>query len=75
MNTQANPTTSNPERLLRLPEVVARVGLKKSTLYELMGRTPPAFPRPVKLSGRAVCWPSSSVDGWINGQINGAGKS
>lgn len=70
MKTQASATTSTPERLLRLPDVVARIGLKKSSIYELMGRTPPAFPRPVKLSRRAVCWPSSQIDSWVQDRIN-----
>lgn len=69
--TPANPSkTAPPERLLRLPEVEARVGLKKSSIYEMLNRTPPAFPRPLKLSRRAVCWPASAIDAWITGRIN-----
>lgn len=74
MATQANPTTTSPERLLRLPEVESRVGLRKSSIYEMLGRTPPAFPRPLKLSRRAVCWPASVIDAWIAERIQ-AGDS
>ena len=63
--TQPNPTPSTPERLIKLPEVLARVALSKSSVYEMLGRTPPAFPRPLKLSRRAVCWPASTIDAWI----------
>ena len=69
MQTQVNPPTSSPETLLRLPAVEARVGLKKSSIYEMLGRTPPAFPRPVKLSRRAVVWPASAIDAWITERI------
>lgn len=69
METQANPTTSNPELLLRLPAVMSRVGLGKSSIYEMLGRNPPAFPRPLKLSRRAVCWPASVIDAWIQERI------
>ncbi|WP_210547280.1 AlpA family transcriptional regulator [Rhodoferax sp. PAMC 29310] len=69
MNIQTNPTASNPERLLRLPEVESRVGLRKSSIYEMLGRNPPAFPRPLKLSRRAVCWPASEIDAWIQVRI------
>lgn len=69
MNIQANPPTSSPETLLRLPQVIARVNLSRSSIYEMMGRNPPAFPRPLKLSRRAVCWNSSSIDSWIRERI------
>lgn len=58
-----------PERLLRLNEVESMVGMRKSSIYEMMGRTPPAFPRAIKLSRRAVCWPASAIDRWISERI------
>ena len=70
---QSNPNTSTPERLIKLPEVLARVSLSKSSVYEMLGRTPPAFPRPVKLSRRAVCWPASTIDAWIAERMNDGG--
>lgn len=62
-----------PERLLRLPEVESIVGLRKSSIYEMLGRTPPAFPVPVKLSRRAVCWPASKIEQWVQERIAGGG--
>lgn len=75
MTVQTNPTTPSPERLLRLPDVVARVGLQKSSIYEMLGRNPPAFPRPLKLSRRAVCWPASAIDAWIQERIKAGGQA
>ncbi|MBP8182512.1 MAG: AlpA family phage regulatory protein [Rhodoferax sp.] len=75
MKIQASPPTPTPETLLRLPDVVARVGLQKSSIYEMLGRNPPAFPRPLKLSRRAVCWPASSIDSWIAERIKAGGQS
>jgi prophage regulatory protein len=74
MKTQVNPTYPIPETLLRLPQVVARVNLSKSSIYEMLGRNPPAFPRPLKLSRRAVCWPSSAIDAWITERIKAGGQ-
>ena len=74
MTTQDNPKSSIPETLLRLPAVEAKTGLRKSSIYEMAGRTPPAFPKPIKLSRRAVCWPSSAIDAWIAERIAAAGK-
>lgn len=53
------------ESLLRLPEVEAIVGLKKSKLYILIQEG--KFPQPVKLGTRSVRWKASTVYGWIDG--------
>lgn len=55
-------------RLLRLRDVLARVGLRRSTLYSRIASG--AFPRPVPLgSPHAVGWVESEVDSWIAEQI------
>lgn len=50
------------DRLLRLPEVMLRVGLSKSTIYSLMGRG--EFPAQVLLGRRAVGWWESQIEEW-----------
>jgi prophage regulatory protein len=74
MQAQINPPATSSETLLRLPQVEARVGLKKSSIYEMLNRNPPAFPRPLKLSRRAVCWPASAIDAWIMARIKAGGQ-
>ena len=49
--------------LLRLPHVMSRTGLPKSSIYMLIGQG--RFPKPVKISARGVAWPSTVIDGWI----------
>jgi prophage regulatory protein len=51
------------DRILRRPEVEARTGLSRSTIYEMIGRG--EFPRPVKLGRRAVGWLESAVTRWL----------
>lgn len=63
--------TSNDERLLKLPQVRERVALSTSTIYDLMLRG--EFPRPVKVGERAVAWPSSAIQNWIEQRIAAAG--
>jgi len=75
MKVQATPPAPSTETLLRLPAVVARVGLKKSAIYEMFNRNPPEFPRPMKLSRRAVCRPASKIDQWIAERIQAAEQS
>lgn len=69
---QATPNTSNPQRLLRLPEVESLVGIRKSSIYE--GVKAGTFPAPVKLSRRAVCWPAAAIDAWITERIKAGAK-
>ena len=54
-------------RVLRLPEVMARTGLSRSTIYVRLEQG--LFPRPVSLGGRAVGWIESEVDEWIRERI------
>ena len=50
-------------KILRGPEVSARVGLSRATLYRMIARG--AFPRPVRLSERATGWRTDEVDEWL----------
>ena len=54
-------------RFLRLPEVLARTGLSRSTIYVRLDQG--RFPRPVSLGGRAVGWIEVEVDEWIRERI------
>ena len=59
------------ERLLRLPEVEARTGLKKSSIYA--GMRTGTFPRCVTIGHRAVAWPESRIDAWIVSRLAAPG--
>ena len=64
--TNTTPTTPAPaESLLRLPQVEAVVGLKKSKIYSLLQAG--QFPAPVRLGPRSVRWKGSAVRAWIDG--------
>ena len=60
-------TTNPPIRFLRLPEVKARTGLSRSTIYVRLDQG--RFPRPVSLGSRAVGWIEAEVDEWIRERI------
>ncbi len=51
-------------RLLRLREVMHVVGLKKSTIYDMIKQG--TFPKPIKISSRAVAWLEDTIMTWIN---------
>ena len=54
-------------KLIRRPEVEARIGLTRSPLYARIKAG--TFPAPVPLGGNAVGWVEAEVDAWIAGQI------
>lgn len=58
--------------LLRLPQVIDRVGLRRSSLYRRVAEG--TFPAPVKLGVRAVAWDSRAIDAWIAKQLSKASK-
>ena len=51
------------EALLRRPDVEAITGLSRSSIYAAMSRGD--FPRPVSIGIRAVAWPRTSIESWI----------
>jgi prophage regulatory protein len=56
------------DSILRLPAVLARVGLSRDTVYRLIRKG--AFPRPLTLSTQSVGWRASDIDRWIAERVN-----
>jgi prophage regulatory protein len=53
--------------ILRLPQVMARVGLSRSSIY--LGISRSEFPRQVRLGARAVGWLQSDIDEWVRHRV------
>lgn len=51
------------EKHLRRLAVQEITGLSRSAIYDLMARGD--FPRPVKLTAKAVAWPESAIAEWL----------
>lgn len=56
------------KRLIRIPEVLRRVGFSRTTMYELIkeGR----FPDKVIIGARSVAFVESEIDTWIENTIS-----
>jgi prophage regulatory protein len=54
-------------RILRLPEVMTRTGLSRSTIYLRISQG--NFPKPVSLGARAVGWIEVEIQEWLQRQI------
>lgn len=57
------------ERLIRLPEVMHRVGLGRTAIYQRIRRS--EFPRPIRVDGMAL-WRESEVRAWIAERVRQA---
>lgn len=54
-------------RLIRLPTVSDRTGLRKSAIYQRAKDG--TFPRPIKIGTYNVAWIESEVDEWVAERI------
>ncbi|MBI3156996.1 MAG: AlpA family phage regulatory protein [Burkholderiales bacterium] len=60
------PAAAAPDRLLRLPAVMAAAGLGRTAVLDRVRAG--AFPAPIKI-GRATLWSEREVQAWIAAQI------
>lgn len=54
---------TNADRILRLPTVLTRTGLSRSTLYRKIAEG--TFPRQIQISIHGAGWYESEIDRWI----------
>ena len=54
--------------ICRLPEVIARTGLSRSTIYNLIQKG--EFPSQINLGPRAVGWVENEIVEWIEARID-----
>ncbi|MFY2765438.1 helix-turn-helix transcriptional regulator [Arenimonas sp. MALMAid1274] len=54
-------------QLLRLPTMIRRTGLSRSSIYRRVAAG--TFPSPVKIGERSCAWASHEVDAWIAATI------
>lgn len=47
----------------RRTEIESLTGLSRSTIYDLMAKD--KFPRPVRMTAKAVAWPESKIAEWL----------
>ena len=51
-------------RVVRIKEVLEITGLSKSVVYDMVSRN--EFPRPVRISHRAVAWHQADIEEWLD---------
>jgi prophage regulatory protein len=60
-------------RMIRLTQVMDKIGMGRSWVYQAMNEG--KFPRPITFGGRAIAWIESEVDGWLESQVEASRKS
>ncbi len=67
MDSEAGAGEAAPDRLIRLPEVMARVGLRRTAVYQRMreGR----FPQSRSLGPRCTVWVEVEISNWVTAVI------
>lgn len=63
MHSRIEVDTATPDRLIRMPELLQRTGLSRTTIYRRIGNG--TFPRGVPIGANSCVWHASAVDRWI----------
>lgn len=63
------PTNAPLPALLRLPEVIGRIRLGRSSVYAMVQAG--VFPAPIRLGERSVAWREDEVEAWLKSRIDG----
>jgi len=65
-------TTPTEIQIIRLPEVIRRTGLSRSTVFARIRPNPRRpgdfdkdFPKPIQLGARAIGWYSAEITAWL----------
>ena len=61
---------NQPINILRLPDVIKRVGLKRAAIYLRLSQG--NFPKQISLGARAVGWLESEIDAWLAARVQQA---
>jgi prophage regulatory protein len=67
-------TISTTSKILRLCDLVDKLGLSRSTIYDKQNpkspRFDPLFPKRIKIGSRAVGWLQGDLDAWLDSMIS-----
>ncbi|MFC3096209.1 helix-turn-helix transcriptional regulator [Alteraurantiacibacter palmitatis] len=67
------PASAQPPRLLRLPEVMNRVGLRRSAIYQRMSEG--RFPKCRTLGAKCSVWVEAEINAWIDGIVRSSNQA
>ncbi len=66
-------TYDSSPKILRLSEVMSRIGISRSTIYDWLNPLSPrfdrSFPKPIQLGKASVGWIESAINVWIEQRV------
>lgn len=62
----------NMSKILRLPEVMSRTGLSRSSIYAYMAKS--TFPLHIHLGARSVGWLENELQEWLTSRTESSRK-
>lgn len=67
-------TQASNTNLIRLPHILKKINISRSTLYTWIDKNSryfiPSFPKPVRLgTGRSIFWVEADVETWLSNQL------
>jgi prophage regulatory protein len=65
LKTDCSVPVSDRPRIVRIPELSARLGLSVSSIYALIAKAALPKPKPIVPGGRAVGWDSEVIEAWF----------
>ena len=68
VSTVIEPVSPPRSRLLRLPEVMDRVGLRRASIYQRMNEG--RFPKSRSLGAKCAVWVEAEIDAWIENIVS-----
>lgn len=68
-STEISTASMPPPRLMRLPEVMQRVGLRRSAIYQRMSEG--RFPKCRTLGPKCSVWVEAEINAWIRSVAEG----
>jgi prophage regulatory protein len=72
VSAEISPASMPPPRLLRLPEVMERVGLRRSAIYQRMSQG--RFPKCRTLGPKCSVWVEAEINEWVQSVAESKGE-
>ncbi|MFM0463063.1 AlpA family transcriptional regulator [Paraburkholderia sediminicola] len=60
---QGTPEPNKMDQVMRMKDVVKKIGLCRATIYAMINRG--EFPRPIRIGERATGWSESELEVWL----------
>lgn len=60
---QGIPESCKMDQVMRMKDVVKKIGLCRATIYAMISRG--EFPRPIRIGERATGWRESELEAWL----------